>query len=174
LSALPAPEFVSAVLPSGELLMWDRFRQTPLPALRLVDPETGRQTRPLALHLAPNSDALRAGEHATQPIIEPCGCAVTLVVQDSKHAAARALVKVDLRSAELTTRIDLPQGSEQGMSVGVWVAHAQPAEGLVLTHTYRAGTEIELLDDVTGERRAVTRLPYGTSIVARGEAVQPN
>jgi hypothetical protein len=175
LSTLRPPEYVSGVMATGELLMWDQLQDGPLPGLRLVDPETG-QTRSLALSVAPGTtDLLRTGDHTVKVIVEPCGCAVTIVVNGDREQVTRAaLLKVDLGTAQVTARIDLPYDPPQGVTLSRWTAHAQPPEGVVLTTTYVDGTQVQLLNDITGERQLVTRLPYGSAIVARGETMRPS
>jgi len=160
---------VVGVRNNGDLLVWVGEFGGGLPQLRIVDPDTGEAS----IIQPPEPGGLLAeGERVLGLLTAPCDCAVSFrVYGPGETGRASALLVMDLARGHLTGRIDLPRSADHGgTQPGVWEPAASLPGGVVLVRHHPDGTDIEILNDVNGERVVATRLPVDARVTVRGQA----
>jgi len=165
---VPYGERVAGITNSRHLLVI-RYEPLSLPGVRVVDPDSGLDLRTVTLQAPPGSFVLRTGESVRGMVVAPCGCTAAISVMRRGYEILAAVLIADLATGAVNARIDLPDALRaESHPEWQWDVRGHGPHGVVLVRHDDASTEIELLNDVTGTRTVVTRLPAETDIVARG------
>jgi hypothetical protein len=163
-AAISGADSVIGVLDSGDVLVYGAATGSGPPVLRVLS-SSGRELRRIQVTLpAGGADIIRADERVVGGLMSPCSCAVTLIVT-RPGVSAPSLVRVDLGTGQATGRTDLPDEPGATQAEQVRAPRASLPGGIVLAY----GTNLQVLNDVTGERQVLTRFPASWIVIIRGQ-----
>lgn len=164
-------EAVVGLLNSGDLLLMPATAPGVLPVLRVISPATGEELRRVQVTFPPGSPRQPGpNERIVGTLVKPCSCAVELVVAGpGGRDRPTALLAVDLGDGHVSGYADLPASTGPSDDLPVWSVRASLPGGIMLVHRYPAATDIEALNDVTGDREVIARLPARSEVVVRGQ-----
>lgn len=180
------------VLDSGEIVALPGGQYPHPDHLSVLDALSGKGTRTITLDKAGIASAAGVTPGGVEISLAPCGCEVDFLLGHPmvEFAANTGIPQVDRSvvpassvvhtgvvranatgSGRVLGRVDLPNpvlDKARARFSAAWSIRADLPEGYIAVNWRLDGTDIVIVDRVTGARNVVTRLPAGAVILLRG------
>jgi hypothetical protein len=184
-------EFIG-VLDSGFIVARPGLQYPQPEYLRVLDAVSGKESRRISLDRAGISAAAGVTPGGVEIVIAPCGCEVDFLLGRpiAEFGANTGLPQIDhailpvspvlslgviradaTGSGRVLGRVDLPPpvlDRRHARFTSAWSIRTDSPEGFIAVNWRLDGTDIALVDRVTGARNVVTRLPAGAVPLMRG------